>query len=640
MKKIKYRREIDGLRALSVLAVVLFHFDMFSITGGFYGVDVFFVISGYLISSLLFAEIDKTGTLSISRFYLRRTRRILPALLVVCLLTYFIFALFVHDWQSPFPHFGDSLLATLFSVSNIFFWQNAGYFAIDAWAEPLLHTWSLGVEEQFYLVIPLLLYWLSRATGEVGRRKRYIIGFFIMAVLSFSLCRYGRDLVGGDFIFYMLPSRMWELLIGVLVALLLRRHDLTQTRWPLLNNTLAFLGLGVMVYGFFSFHESTRIAEKALLITSGAALFLLFTNENTIVGKIFTSRPMRFTGNISYSWYLWHWPLTSLAVMAPVRFPSLDPMGIRIALLVASYGLAYLSWKYVETPFRHINSWKQCIKPLAPLFVLLVCIGVANTFHVFGTKTFAFEHRTTGGFHLREKNDSGALGVLEKTKSFVLIGNSHADAVAPAIDNLAKQYRLAGLFNYDGLITFMNMRTENQKEYDISTSQLLKEYLEENKNYKNIILVARLDHIWVHSANGNLYYKGAKLPLEKVEEVYTKELTSFLSLLASKGRSVWVMEQVPRAKVDPTIATRVKYDYTEPIGRETHNKILSSVVKNLDLPNLKAFSVTDYFVRDDLIRFTAGNKLLYYDADHLSVEGAFHIQKAFLPIFDAISENQ
>ncbi|MDD3312493.1 acyltransferase [Pseudodesulfovibrio sp.] len=385
MKLIQYRGEIDGLRALSVLAVVLFHFDFLSVTGGFYGVDVFFVISGYLISSLLFAEVDRTGTLSISNFYLRRTRRILPALLVVCLATYVLFALFVGEVQSPFPHFGQSLLATLFSASNIFFWQKAGYFSLDAWAEPLLHTWSLGVEEQFYLIIPLLLYWLSRAPGEVGRRKRYLAVFSCMAVLSFALCRYGADLVGRDFIFYMLPTRMWELLIGVLVSLILRRRMLTRLPHRWMNELLSVVGVAVMLYGFFNFHETTRIAEKSLVVTSGAALFLLFTNEATLVGRLFTSRPMRLTGNVSYSWYLWHWPLVSLSVMMEVKYPGLSSTAVRIGLCVLSYVLAFFSWKYVETPFRRIKNWLPCIKRLAPLFILLVGIGLVNALHVFGS---------------------------------------------------------------------------------------------------------------------------------------------------------------------------------------------------------------------------------------------------------------
>ena len=162
----EYRYEIDGLRALSVLAVILFHFGLFDITGGYLGVDVFFVISGYLISSILFEEIEKTGTISISNFYLRRTRRILPALLTICICVYLLFSFVFKSPQIPLPNFNESLFATLLSVSNIFFWFHSGYFAPEGWLYPFLHTWSLGIEEQFYILFPLILIGTIRIKGK------------------------------------------------------------------------------------------------------------------------------------------------------------------------------------------------------------------------------------------------------------------------------------------------------------------------------------------------------------------------------------------------------------------------------------------------------------------------------------------
>ena len=518
----RYRSEIDGLRAFSVLGVVLFHFGILTVSGGFFGVDVFFVISGYLISSLLFAEIDTTGTLSISNFYQRRTRRILPALLVFCLLSYLLFTVVVHKMQSPFPHFGNSLLATLFSVSNIFFWQNAGYFALDSWAEPLLHTWSLGVEEQFYLVIPLLLFWLAKGRVE-NRQSRYLTVMLGMAFLSFAFCRWGHDLVGRDFVFYMLPTRMWELLVGVLVALLLRKYPLLESGNTVLFNILALTSVAVMTYGFFYYHETAHIAEKALVITAAAGLFLVSANERTLVGRLFSSPPFRLVGKISYSWYLWHWPMASLAVMIPVRFEGVNEPLMRVGLLACSLFAAYLSWKYVETPFRRIRNWSGCIKPLAPLFGLLVLIALGNSFEVFGGSSYSFEHRFFQGVSLKDSNQPGVgeLGDPDKPISFVLLGNSHAQSVTPAIDELAGQYAVRGVFIWDGVMPFLSMRMADRDPVSLNYRQALLDYLKVHR-IGGLLIVARLDHIWVHAQGHKILHQDKPLDIVDVEKVFLR----------------------------------------------------------------------------------------------------------------------
>lgn len=631
----KYRDEIDGLRALSVLGVVFFHFGFLSVSGGFFGVDIFFVISGYLISSLLFAEIDSTGKLSISQFYLRRTRRILPALLVFCIASYLGFAVFLQNFQSPFPHYGNSLLAALFSVSNIFFWLNSGYFALDSWAEPLLHTWSLGVEEQFYLVIPLLLFILAKGRAS-KRTQRYWAVFLCMACLSFAFCRWGRDIVGGDFIFYMLPTRMWELLVGVLVALLLRKFPLLDTQKLGLANMLAAISVGTMIFGFFNYHETTRIAEKALVITLAAGLFLVTANQRTLVGRLFSSPPLRFVGKISYSWYLWHWPMASLAVMIPVKYPGANETIVRSALLVGSLVFAYVSWKLVETPFRRIKTWPACVRPLAPLFCVLVLIALGNSFEFFGSSPYAFEQSAYHGISLRrsDQSDVGILGNQSKPLSFVLLGNSHAQSVAPAIDELAAQYSVRGAFMQDGVMPYLHMRMVGEDRADLDYRQALREYLT-TRAVKKVLVVARWDHIWEHARAQRILWRDEPLEVSAVEEVFFRELADFLADLSSSGVDVWVMEQVPRAELDPTVALRMMEDYIEPYRHGVHNDLVRKAVEAAGVGNIHLLSPYPFFVKDGQVRFTHGKSLLYFDADHLSVEGARHIKELFVPFFES-----
>lgn len=193
---------------------------------------------------------------------------------------------------------------------------------------------------------------------------------------------------------------------------------------------------------------------------------------------------------------------------------------------------------------------------------------------------------------------------------------------------------MAGVLNWDGILPFFNMRRETDEKSNIQWYAELEKYLQRN-TINNIIVVARFDHIWEQAADHILLYKEKKLSVKNAEAAYEKELTTFLKHLSQNNRSVWIMEQVPRASVDPTIAARIDNDYSESLKPERHNKILNKIVKSLNRPNLHVFTAHNYFLHNGRVRFTTQNKLLYFDEDHLSVEGAFHIQNAFVPIFES-----
>lgn len=330
-----YRRDIDGLRAVAALSVILFHAGLGPFSGGFVGVDVFFALSGYLITLGLAQELTE-GRFSLERFYERRARRILPALILVALVA----LPFAWAWCSPeqLKDFAQALAATGLFASNLLFWREAGYFAPDSEANPLLHTWSLGVEEQFYLGFPLLL----AALWRLGpRRALWSLGGLSLASLIFAELSVRQ---APDFAFYLLPARAWELGAGALLALWTRERPAKP------DSRLQGLGLA-LILGAAAFYDSTTPFPSlyALAPVGGTALVLRYGGGEGLAGRILESRLMVGLGLVSYSAYLWHQPVFAFARMRLDGAPS-APVMAGLCLLVL--GLAVLSWRFVEQPFR------------------------------------------------------------------------------------------------------------------------------------------------------------------------------------------------------------------------------------------------------------------------------------------------
>lgn len=346
ISQMKYRREIDGLRAVAVIPVILFHAGFSWMSGGFVGVDVFFVISGYLITTIILNELDE-GRFSIAGFYERRARRILPALffvLVCCLPAAYILLL-----PDQLSSFFKSLVSVMVFLSNIYFRNEVNYFARSSEEEPLLHMWSLAVEEQYYLVFPLLAILLWR-----GGKRVFVISTMSIAVASFIYADV-QSLLRPDKVFFDTRGRVWELFLGSMSAISLlrwRKTELSPSRW--LSEAGAALGLGLILWACFGFEQSTPFPGRyALVPTFGAALVILFATPTTVAGRLLSSRAVVGLGLVSYSAYLWHQPLFTFARLASMRPPSEVVFAV---LSLASIGLAYVSWRYVERPFRQ----RQC----------------------------------------------------------------------------------------------------------------------------------------------------------------------------------------------------------------------------------------------------------------------------------------
>ena len=443
----KYRAEIDGLRAVAVVPVVLFHAGFAPFSGGFIGVDVFFVISGYLITSILIEDLDK-GRFSILDFYERRARRILPALFFVVL----VCIPFAWAWMLPsrLEEFARSVAATGVFSSNFLFWQEVSYFATAAEEKPLLHTWSLAVEEQYYVIAPVALFFAWRLGANAVLQLA-----FLLFLVSLALSEIGwRTSPSANF--FLFPTRAWELLAGTMVAIWIWKSDVKS------NDLLASLGLVAIVVSVFVFDEETPFPSLlTLLPVVGTSLLILFGSEETLAAKLLSTKALVGLGLISYSVYLWHQPLFAFARIKLASEPS--PVVIA-TLILATFFLALLSWKFVEQPFRkRIGSslGRKQIFVLSVFGILtLTSIGSLGHFlngfssrftppHFVVAGEFQLPSRSTGHcyFNLNrgEKliGDAGTSCQLVETgsdkPSLLLFGDSFAAHWEPYLQEFAQQ---------------------------------------------------------------------------------------------------------------------------------------------------------------------------------------------------------
>jgi peptidoglycan/LPS O-acetylase OafA/YrhL len=444
---IRYRADIDGLRAVAVLSVVAFHLWRTASPGGYLGVDIFFVLSGYLITSILWREVQE-GSFSIVRFYDRRVRRIMPALLLLL-----IVCTPLASWMllpSDLLGYGRSLLATLGFVANIYFWRDTNYFARAAQEKPLLHLWSLGVEEQFYILFPLILALLWRWWP---RRAPAVIGALTLGSLAANAVALW---VGADSTaFFLLPTRAWELGIGAMIAVL----PANAAPRPAQADWMAGIGALLVVASLMFVPQTSRIIPVALPAAIGIALLILAgRQELSRVNRALQVRPLRFIGLVSYSLYLWHWPVIVFAQYYLVR----DLNGVEIAAAVAlMMACAVGSWHFVERPFRRAAMPIRNVRYIAGLAVAALAASAAGLLWFSGLPgrlgvEAAMIDRAVGTnyrcpvsqFIILGKSRACLMNLPSRNAAdadVILLGNSHAQMYAPIWTSLLIERGQTGL---------------------------------------------------------------------------------------------------------------------------------------------------------------------------------------------------
>lgn len=563
-----YRPEIDGLRAVAVIPVILYHAGLADLPGGFVGVDIFFVISGYLITSILLSEM-LAGRFSLANFYERRARRILPALFVVMLISLPLAWLLLDP--PDFKAFAKSLVAVPTFSSNLLFWLESGYFDASAELKPLLHTWTLAVEEQYYLFFPLLL----MLGWRLGRTWLAVV-LLIIAVASLVVSQWGalRSLSSA---FYLLHARAWELLVGSLIAFYFSWRPRVEHSASALQQGASLAGLALIGLAIVNFDSSTTFPGiNALVPTLGAALIILFANQHTVVGRLLGHRWPVLIGMLSYSAYLWHQPVFAFARHASLLEPGLPVM---LALAVLSLVLAWLSWRFVEQPFRnkrHISR-RQVFGLAGSASVLFAALGLAGYLNNGFAQRFNVDPALLEAFAdptLRDSCDRGydgkgwnidfcLFGAGDSTRpvDIALFGDSHSEALLATFDAAARE-RGENLVHLGlgGCPPLLGVDVAQGNYVPGACETLTRRqfaYVKEH-GIKKVVLVSR----WTLYTDGD--YRQRKMTgyflitptrqartRESSRQVFEQALERTVQAYRRIGSEVIVVAQVPQQRVDP-----------------------------------------------------------------------------------------
>lgn len=650
----KYRPDIDGLRAVAVLAVLFYHagFDFFS--GGFVGVDVFFVISGFLITKKIADEIAE-HKFTLVNFYEKRIRRIFPALFTTIFLTLIIGA-WLYD-TATFKELGQSATTTTLFVSNIFFWTRSGYFDSPSSLKPLLHMWSLSVEEQFYLGLPLLLVLLFHF---FKKQVRLILG--LIAGISFIAVVYilGRD---SSAAFFLTPGRIWELLAGSLLALS-KASDLKSFH----RNLLSACGISMILASIVIYSDETLFPGAAAILPVLGSALIIFSGigGKSWIGKLLSTKPFVFIGKISYSLYLWHWPLLVFARVYLIREMTRLDLAIWFFII---FLISFLSWKMIETPFRSLSFLpKPKIFYLAGTVMALTgIVGVA----IHLTSGLPIRFKTEQAIILDEGVWNGErqhwldcvsednfepchIGADNPSPVFILWGDSHAGALAPAVNLSASQAGLSGyIFWRSGCPPLVGIdRTTNQNQECSKLNNQTIDFIRDHHEIDTVILHSR----WSRSANTTVGKFEDRKPVTLVdteipansnlgnEVLFEIGLQRTVAELTDLGLDVVLVSAVPEIGYHvPSlffVAERTGRDITSLIAPsveeyQARNEYVITVLQDLAGKNSNVQLVDPAAILCDgsICRVVLDSKPLYRDDDHLSTFGAYQIAEIFNPIF-------
>lgn len=632
-QRLAYRPDIDGLRAVAVLSVVFCHAKL-SFSGGFVGVDVFFVISGFLITSLIQRDIENDA-FSFGKFWERRIRRILPALLVVVISTMIAgwFLLMPDAYQS----LAESVVGLSLLVSNVHFWQNTGYFAKSAEEMPLIHTWSLAVEEQFYLIVPLILVLLTKVTNTNWQRAALITA----AILSLFMSIYGTN-HHPSATFYLLPTRAWELLAGCILAMTRR---VPSTRHLMKDEVLSIAGLTLILVPCFLYTETTIFPGLAALPPVLGSVLLIWAGTNTthlsIVSKALSHRTFVFVGLISYSLYLWHWPL-----FAFLRYQQREPLSVKQAVVISvcSVCLGAASWRFIEMPFRNSNIIKSRARSVTfalTSFVVFIIAGmtiigqggfsgrVSQQAQLY-VETARRDHQWTLEF---TKNDVPhnlrKLGNSDIAPRLLVWGDSHAMAVLPAIDAICRERQICG-------IAATHSSTLPVKNYFQTDGNGLKERaVPFNDAVIDYVRTAQIDAVLMVACGWNGHLCDPNCLAATLETT---------RILRNYGAVVYLMDSVPCFSYDVAKFTSIYSqsgklselkmylrDYNE---RQALNEDTLLTMKQHGIHVLKPATIL-FNEKNEFLPYDSSGAY-YRDGGHLSNYGALKLKPLFEPIFESL----
>jgi Predicted acyltransferases len=640
-----YRGDIDGLRAIAVLAVVLFHADISPFTGGFVGVDIFFVISGYLITRLVTSEIDR-GTFTLIGFYERRLRRLYPALFAMIVATTAAGALIL--LPRDFALLATNVVGAATFVSNFFFWMQTSYFNGDAHVRALLHTWSLAVEEQYYIFYPLLLMFIAR---YLPRRRLAAIACLALASFGASLWAMTVDASGA---FYLTLFRAWELLLGGLLSLRLLPPATSVTA----RTATSVFGFGLIGGAVILFNELTPFPGVSALVPAVGAALLIHAGQESLSGRILAHPSLRFLGKISYSVYLWHWPLIvyiNYYVIAPLTLLE------SAMVVIGSIAIGALSWRFIELPFKTPATGgrvsARTVFATASLATLLICIsGLVIRFENGFPERFPDQAVHLASYALSMNPESDQCGDVNLQLSpastctigdpdkanVILWGDSHAGALFGALNEMGKD---GHGFIYAATPRCPPLREMGTSEGCLSGNRRKLEYVLAHREIKTVILAAR----W------SLYLKGRNVAIGDAEtnndapqlidsshrqyplfsttaaRHFQSSLSQLVVRLEAAGKRVIVVYPIPETGYDIPSTLALMVSRGNDPRSFTSSHFLYRQREKLAIRILDGLGRSDQLTRvyPDRILCRSGRCLtyadgaaLYFDSHHLSIPGA------------------
>jgi len=658
MNSTPYREDIDGLRAIAVLSVIGFHAFPDLVAGGFIGVDVFFVISGFLISGIIAGSLQK-GDFSFARFYARRVRRIFPALILVMAACY-LFGWFVL-LPDEYEQLGKHIAAGAGFLSNLFYWQEAGYFDNVAGTKPLLHVWSLGIEEQFYIVWPLLLYLVWK------RRFDPLILVIFVAILSFAA---NVGTVSDETVqaFYSPLTRLWELLIG---SILVFQRQFKIDPWEKVRHATCSVTANVRsISGVLLIAISVLFIDReeafpgwwAMLPTLGTFL-IISAGPNAWFNRIVLSqRFLVWVGLISYPLYLWHWPLLSFAQIIEGGTPAL---GIRIALVLISIVLAWMTYMLVESPVRGGSHSGAKVAVLCGLMIIVGSIGFATyqrdglpfRYAVKDTmqknNDLAWKTSSLGYTHCSSVIARAAPSIgycwlsSRSVPSFAIFGDSHADHIFHGLANIdrGRSWLLIGSPSCPPVSGIRvgtaekecQQITQSELEFIINVPSIHTVALSFFGNYASEISYAK-NHIINHGGPSATKISSDEFRSGNKLELFYLGLEKTVRELESHGKSVIVIIDVPELPFLPRDCMRsalfggsdnCKLTTSEVLGRQkVHREMLQRLADAH--PKLQVYDPLGMFCNKQNCNFETGEVLLYRDSHHLSLRGSAIFAENFL----------
>lgn len=641
--EIAYRPDVDGLRTIAVGTVILFHGKLGLLPGGFVGVDVFFVISGFLISSILLAEIAHER-FSLAGFYERRIRRILPALTVVLAAVMLAGALLYPP--QDYVLLAKSAKAAALFYANFFFYGQAGYFAPDADTQPLLHTWSLAVEEQFYVVAPIFLW----AIAPLSRRWRVAsVVFAFVLSLVFSIWATMQDETGG---FYLPHSRAFELMLGMMLAMGLFPKFTARAA----AESVGAAGFAMILIAVLFFSAATPFPGYAALLPCLGAAFIIASGaqHTTVVSRVLATPAMVFTGKISYSLYLWHWPIF---VFAEYRWGDGLSVLDRVLLIVAAYLLSVLTYWFVEQPARRKTPFltrnRIFIAGAAALVlsygISQLVIGTRGLPQRLGPQIAAFDDavRKNKGVTPCPENEAWLASTSEceigakaaATRSFLFWGDSHARVLSSTAATLAEAKGIKGLVVFrGGCPPFLELAGTAFNKRDCTKTAGQIETLLKGPGYDNVVLVAR----WALYAEGGGYRNGKWFAspfdlgdVQKNRAAFTASLTATVDKILASGRSVTIVGPVPDLPLNPPEtmikammrggSADVRATFANFKARQA--TVLALLAQLSQRPGVRVFYPHESLCDALTCRTVDGAMPLYTDDNHLGVNGVALIRR-------------